>query len=159
MSPVDSVSLLRAAIQADIVRDTRGTTTKTGASSGAAGHLVDGGGSGCPLFSFSYADGVAIDRGQEERLSVKDIAINSSSPSAGAPTDCFDLQWEDGNGGDGGGSCTEMVVFLRASGSETEHAGTGDGSAGGGDGGVLHRWESLQAGAWGNEVCRPEDID
>ncbi|CAM9142334.1 unnamed protein product, partial [Hapterophycus canaliculatus] len=152
VSPFDNVSYLRAAIQADIVRHTRGATRETGASD-STGHRANGvDGSGCPLFTFFYADGVAIHRGQEERLSVKDIAIKTPSPTAGAAADCFELRWEDKGSGDGERNCTEMTVFLRASESGTEQAGTGDGSGGGGGGGVLHRWESLQAGAWGNEA-------
>ncbi|CAM9534987.1 unnamed protein product, partial [Scytosiphon promiscuus] len=151
-SPSDSVSSLRAAIQADIVCDTREAARKTGGSAAASGLRATGGDSECPVFSFFYADGVAIERGQEERLSVKDIAIDLSSPDAGTVANDFDPRWKDDDSGDGGGSCEELAVFLRASEFGTEEVGTGDGSGGGGGGGVLHRWESLQEGSWGNEA-------
>lgn len=133
LSPFDSVSFLRAAIQADIMKTT--TSNNTRHRHGHRGHH------GCPPFAFFYADGVAIDRGQEERLSVKDIAIQSSP----ACTVTDDPQWEVGN--ESGGSVQkEMHVFLRACEPRTKHATTDVGA------GVLHRWESLSGGSLGDEV-------
>ncbi len=144
MSPFDSVSFLRAAIQADAVRDT-GTATNAVNSTGhrQRSRVIRG----CPPFSFSYADGVAIDRGQEERLSVKDIAITSSSCYANSMTaDEHDQQWA-GNTGSGEVAEKEMRVLLRAYESPTGQDAT-DESAGG----VLHRWESMHGGFCGPEV-------
>lgn len=96
---------------------------------------------GCPPFAFSYADGVAIDRGQEERLSVKDIAIQSSAPPCTVTDDP-----EREVGIESGRVLKEMHVFLRAGEPRTKQATTDDGA------GVLHRWESLQRGSCGGEV-------
>ena len=135
VSPFDSVSFLRAAIQADMV--------KTTISSNNAGHRHGPRGyRGCPSFAFSYADGVAIDRGQEERLLVKDIATKSS-PACSVTDD--DPRWEGGNEGRESGQ-GGMLVFLRAGEPRTKQATTDDGA------GVLHRWESLQGGCFGDEV-------
>lgn len=134
MSPFDSVSFLRAAIQADITKTT--TSTNVGHRHGHRGNH------GCPPFAFSYADGVAIDRGQEERLSVKDIAVQSPPPAC---TLTDDQQWEASHES-GRRVHKEMHVFLRACKPRTKQATTDDGA------GVLHRWESLQGGSWGDEV-------
>ena len=133
MSPFDSVSFLRVAIQADIMK---------AAISNNAGHRHGHRGyHGCPPFAFSYADGVAIDRGQEERLSVKDIAIQSSAPPCTVTDDP-----EREVGIESGSVLKEMNVFLRAGEPRTKQATTDDGA------GVLHRWESLQRGSCGGEV-------
>lgn len=128
MSPSDSVSSLRVTIQADIMK------TISGDSAGHrhGQHAYHG----CPPFAFFYADGVAIDRGQEERLSVNDIAVQSSTD---------DRQWGVGNESVGGVQ-REMHVFLRACEPRTKQATTDDGA------GVLHRWESLHGGSWSDEV-------
>lgn len=134
MSLSDSVSFLRNAIRADI--------TKTSTSSNAGHRQGHRGHHGCPPFAFSYADGVAIDRGQEDRLSVKDIAMQSPPPSSALTND---EQW----GADttsGGSVRKEMQVFLRAGGPRTNQTTTDDG------GRALHRWESLQGRSWGDEV-------
>lgn len=151
MSAFDSVSFLRTAIQADIVRDTRSAEETSAAGSSAAGHRHGNGRRGrgdlCPPFTFCYADGVAIDPGQEERLSVKDIAVDPAlqATGAGAAADRSgsNQRWDQG-GGSG-----EMRVFLRACEPLTEQN-----ASHGGGGGVLHRWESLQGGAWNTEVSK-----
>lgn len=136
MSRLDSVSLLRAAIQADVVRDI-GTGHRQG------NRVIRE----CPPFSFSYADGVAIDRGQEERLSVKDIAITPSSFSATSmAADDHDQRW-DGNTDSAQSAEKEMLVLLRACESPTGQDATYESA-----GGVLHRWESMHGGFYGKEV-------
>lgn len=132
MSPFDSVSFLRATIQADIMHAT--ISNNAGHRHGHCGFH------GCPPFAFSYADGVAIDRGQEERLSVKDIAIRSSATC----TVTDGPQWEVGN--ESGEIVQEMHVFLRACEPRTKQATTDDGA------GMLHRWDSLQGGCSRDEV-------
>lgn len=135
MSPFDSVSFLRAAIRADITKTT--TNNIAGHRQGHRGYRE------CPPFAFSYADGVAIDRGQEERLSVKDVAIEvRSSPPACAVT--ADPEREVGN--ESGSVLKEMHVFLRAGEPRTKQSTTDDGA------GVLHRWENLQGGPRADEV-------
>lgn len=144
MSPFDSVSFLRAAIQADVVHD---MGTRTIAVNSTVHRQGSRGTRECPPFFFSYADGVAIDRGQEERLAVKDIAITSSSFCAsGVAAEDQDQQW---NGNTDGGESTDkdMCVLLRVCESPTEQDTTGESGSG-----VLHRWESMQGGFCGIEV-------
>lgn len=135
MSPFDSVRSLRAAIHSDIGRKNRPTIGVHGGGGG--------GGRGSPAFLFSYADGVPINRGQEDRLSVQDIAI--ASPSSRATN--ADSR---GGGEDGRGHSAEACVFLRACSYQSSELETGDGSVLEGD--VLSRWGSLQGGSCGNEV-------
>lgn len=154
VSRFDSVSFLRAAIQADIVRDTSTANTTTinnaGFRQGRRGSGSGSGSGGCPPFAFSYADGVAVDRGQEERLSVKDIAVTSSpaasSTSSTAGEVFLDQRWEEDIASDDS-ERKELRVFLRACDPRTQQP-----TADNGAGGVLHRWEDLQGGSWGNEV-------
>lgn len=150
MSAFDSVSFLRAAIQADVVRDTRWVEETSASANSTAGHRHGNGRRGrgdlCPPFTFCYADGVAIDPGQEERLSVKDIAVDPALQATGAaaaadPSDSDQL-WDQGSGSG------EMRVFLQACEPLTEQG------ASHGGGGVLHRWESLQGGPWNTEVSK-----
>lgn len=156
VSPFDSVSFLRAAIQSDVVRGTNSANTTTTSNAGyRQGRRGSGSGSGrCPPFAFFYADGVAIDRGQEERISVKDIAITSSSAasssaSTAAGEAAYDQQRWEGNSASDGSGRKELCVFLRACEPRTKQP-----TAGHSTGGVLHRWEDLQGGSWGNEVIR-----
>lgn len=153
VSPFDSVSFLRAAIQADIVRDASSVTTTTVNNAGyRQGHCDSGSGGGrggCPPFAFSYADGVAVDRGQEERLSVKDIAVTSSvasSASSAVGEATYDHRWGEDSASEQSGH-KELRVFLRACEPRTQQPTADHGTSG-----VLHRWEDLQGTSWGDEV-------
>lgn len=113
VSPSDSVSSLRAAIHADAHR-------------------------GSPAFLFSYADGVPIDRGQEDRLRVRDMAVHSPISSA---LD-MDLPWEQAT------RSQETLVFVQGYAPMKEQT-TSDAADGGG---LLHRWENLEGGQMNREV-------
>lgn len=143
MSPSDSVRSLRAAIHADIDRNKRPTID--------ANHRGGSDGGGSPAFLFSYADGVPIDRGQEGRVSVQDIAI-ASSPSR-TTHNADDPGGEGGGGGGGGWRSAEVCVFLRACSFQSSELEMGDGGCAH-EGGVLSRWGRLpgEGGSCGDEV-------
>lgn len=117
ISPQDSVCSLRAAINNELHPDlVPGVGDATGST-----------------FLFCYADGVPIDRGQEERLYVRDITIQSS----GSDTVDIDSPWNSK------GHPTEMCVFVHKEREAVEEAGAQR---------VLHRWENLQGGSFESEV-------
>ena len=139
MSPFNSVRSLRAAILADFDRKTRPSVDVRGGGGSGGG---DSSGTP-PAFLFSYADGVPIDRGQEDRLSVQDIAL-ASSPCSRATNSVIRKGGREDRGRSG-----EACVFLRACSYQDDELETGDGLH---EGGVLSRWGSLRGGSCESEV-------
>lgn len=116
-SPLDKACSLRASINAEVRRE-HSIVTNPRRRGGLA-------------FFFSYADGVPIDLGQEERLLVKDIATSPAFSARDINSGDY-TPWGEGE------QPREACVFLRLSSSNGGPARHRTGNCG-----ALHRWEDL----------------
>lgn len=91
---------------------------------------------GTPGFIFLYADGVPIDRRQEGRILVGDIAVAAPHSRSVEP---------------GFSRSKEKCALIRSFRGLDSRAGTAASSTFA-DGGVLHRWEHLRGSPWEAEV-------
>lgn len=99
---------------------------------------------GSPGFLFSYADDVPIAYDQEDRLSVRDIAVAAAPPGSSD----FHALCRDGVPPNE----TNVHVYIRRYSRDHSSPGRSNNELQSPEGGALRRWDHLQGMSWPGEV-------